>query len=612
MLASYPSSRCSFSSIALLPLLLALLAAVAPVAAQDDDDDLSWVLFDREQFDGNTALDDSGDVQLFWKTGDEYSTFGFAARSEGYLALGFSETGAMTGADIVVGYQGPSGEFVLENRFAEGFVQPELSNEQRYNIRFKEGDQRDGVTAFVFEKKNKADCLQNQVDVTKDSWQWFIYAFSDENTFAQHEEGKYGNKYVKLGASKSISVNEVRDIEDADEFTIVQPEVTIPTNETTYCYTLHKLPEGKKNFILSERPSSSNELLHHLVVYSCFGLSDEVKATAGSEPNCDYETFVNPCTGFLTEWAPGMSGRTFEDGYGKPFGSDSYEYVMLETHYNNPDGIEGETDSSGYTFVYDDKQVETEIGTLTLGDIQVTGWYLEPGKEIVSRSTVCTPECTKNWPSDGITAFSIFFHMHARGVNQRVQIIRDGKEIEPLLSIRSFEYDYQYSKSIPEVKLFPGDRLITTCEFDTSGDDEPVPGGLGSQDEMCFAWVDYYPANEVLICSQIDMSGFPDSPTNGTAAYCLEANGSQENSTFPSESLTAPFESLPESGNTCALATTEGDESSDDNDDDPTQVTSSTSETSSPSSASSIFVSFSWTMFTVMAPLALMCLSQLL
>lgn len=45
----------------------------------------------------------------------------------------------------------------------------------------------------------------------------------------------------------------------------------------------------------------------------------------GKDANCDYKTFSNPCTGFVTEWAPGMSARTFEPGYGKPFGEGHYE-----------------------------------------------------------------------------------------------------------------------------------------------------------------------------------------------------------------------------------------------------------------------------------------------
>lgn len=387
------------------------LLSLLSLASAQSNDDLGWVPFDRQQFNGSASLDTKGDVKLFWKTGDNYSTFGVASRSSGYLALGFSETGAMTGADIAVGYKDTNGAFVFENRHAKGFVTPDVSHDQEKNMRLKEGHQANGVTAFVFEKQNKADCLEEQTDTMFHSWQWFIYAFSQDNNFAQHGPGENGKSYVKLGDGKTISVNEVRDVSGSKNFTVIQPEVTIPKAETTYCYSLQKLPAGKRNYILGERPVQSSPLLHHLVLYGCYGITDETKKMLGQEPRCDYENFSNPCNSFVTEWAPGMSGRTFEPGYGKPFGEELFEYAMFETHYSNPEGLEGQKDEASYTFLYTDQPVETEVGTLTLGDLQVEGWFLEPGKELVSHSTVCTPECTKRWPAEGITAISVFHHM---------------------------------------------------------------------------------------------------------------------------------------------------------------------------------------------------------
>ncbi|KAK5045579.1 hypothetical protein LTR84_009197 [Exophiala bonariae] len=523
---------------------------LAAIAVAQSSNDLSWIPFDRQRFDGNVALDTNGDVQLFWKTGDTNSTFGIASRSSGYLALGFSETGAMTGADIAVGYKDQDGKFTFENRHAMGFITPDVSQDQENNMRLEEGYQADGVTAFVFEKQNKATCLKLQTDVEKDAWQWFIYAHSDDNTFAIHGPGNNGKKYVKLGTGKTISTNDVRDIANAKNFSIVQGETTIPTAETTYCYTLHKMPAGANNYLLGERPNDSSALLHHLVLYACYNLPDEYMDMLGKEPNCNYEEFSNPCNGFVTEWAPGMSGRTFEPGYGKPFGTDHYEYVMLETHYNNPEGIEGAKDNSAYTFLYTEDPVETEIGTLTLGDLQVEGWFLEPGKPLVAHSTVCTPECTDRWPAEGITAVSVFHHMHYRGRNARVQIIRDGKEITPLSTLRDFEYGYQFSKNLDSIQLLPGDKLITTCEFDTSNDTAPVPGGLPSKDEMCFAWVDYYPANSVLACTQINMGSSPENLINGTAALCMESSA-ETPAVYTSPFLTSTFQNLTASGNTC-------------------------------------------------------------
>jgi hypothetical protein len=319
--------------------------------------------------------------------------------------------------------------------------------------------------------------------------------------------------------------------------------------------------------------------MHHLVLYSCYNLSDEWLDMIGKEPNCNWKTFSNPCTGFITEWAPvsttiappkaalhlqkhtclilhllthpqGMSGKTYESGYGKPFGSDYYEYTMLEVHYNNPKGLAGQTDAAHYELVYTEEPVDVEIGSLTLGDLQVEGWFLEPGKELVEHSTVCTPECTGKWPKEGITAISVFHHMHYRGRNARVQIIRDGKEIEPLSKLYDFEYGYQFSKNVDSYKLLPGDKIITTCVYNTMNDTKPVPGGLPSQDEMCFAWVDYYPANTVLACTQYDMGNDPKNPINGTNALCLEKT-SENPDIYPSKFLTSTFQGLPATGDQC-------------------------------------------------------------
>jgi hypothetical protein len=140
--------------------------------------------------------------------------------------------------------------------------------------------------------------------------------------------------------------------------------------------------------------------------------------------------------------------------------------------------------------------------------------------------------------------------MHYRGRNARVQIIRDGKEITPLSTLRDFEYGYQFSKSLNSIQLLPGDQLITTCEFDTSNDTKPVPGGLPSKDEMCFAWVDYYPANNILACTQINMGNSPQNPINGTAAMCLESSAATPD-VYDSPFLTATFQNLSASGNNC-------------------------------------------------------------
>lgn len=548
-------SYCKVGTIFLAPVTVFALAASSMSAAISVTEragrDVSWVPFNHQQFENNIALDGQGQVQLFWTIADTYSTYGIASRSSGYLALGFSDSGAMTGADIALGYRDDSGNFILENRHAGGFVTPQLSKDQTQNIRLREGYQTENATAFVFEKKNSANCLKEQANVRTDSWQWFIYAFSDDNIFEHHKAGNNGKQYIKLGTGKTVSVNEVREIPGAKSFTITQDAITIPANQDIYCYTLHRLPPGKKSFLLGERPPSRSKLLHHLLIYACYSVSDEIESMLGQEPICGIGKFSNPCTGFVTGWAPGMPARTFQPGFGKSFGSDSYEYVMLETHYNNHDGLRDEESSIEYTFLYNNNEVTTEIGTLTLGDLQVGGstWSLEPSMDLVSHTTVCTPECTKRWPSGGITAISVFHHMHRHGRSARIQVIREGREIDLLSSIHNFEYGYQYSQLLNDIKLLPGDRLITTCDYDTSKDSKSVSGGLTSEHEMCVAFVDYYPANNILLCAQYSLANSSENHYEGTAAVCVEAYKSPD--FYTSESLNAPFQHLAVTGNNC-------------------------------------------------------------
>jgi hypothetical protein len=73
----------------------------------------------------------------------------------------------------------------------------------------------------------------------KDAWQWFIYAKSDVNSFAQHAPGNMGKQYIKLGSGKTVSVNEVRPVPNTKNLTITQREVTVPTDvsdPTDYCW----------------------------------------------------------------------------------------------------------------------------------------------------------------------------------------------------------------------------------------------------------------------------------------------------------------------------------------------------------------------------------------
>jgi len=99
-----------------------------------------------------------------------------------------------------------------------------------------------------------------------------------------------------------------------------------------------------------------------------------------------------------------------------------------------------------------------------------------------------------------------------------VSHIRNGVELEPLGRQNYYDWWYQGTSGSPnEVgrKLLPGDRLITHCYYDTTNSlswhdrggtavqnsNEIFGLGEGTDDEMCFNFIAYYPRhNDLKLC----------------------------------------------------------------------------------------------------------------
>lgn len=70
----------------------------------------------------------------------------------------------------------------------------------------------------------------------------------------------------------------------------------------------------------------------------------------------------------------------------------------------------------------------------------------------------------------------------------------------------------------------PGDSFKTYCVYNTEQDDTPVLGGMGTQQEMCFNFVTYYPALDVEECVTIFNKSLEDNAVvlrdGRQTAYC--------------------------------------------------------------------------------------------
>ena len=100
----------------------------------------------------------------------------------------------------------------------------------------------------------------------------------------------------------------------------------------------------------------------------------------------------------------------------------------------------------------------------------------------------------------------IFSYRHLTGVKVFTKHIRGGHELSEL------NRDNHYSQHFQEIRLLktpvqlePGDALINTCVYDTSGRINITLGGFAISEEMCVNYIHYYPKTDLEVCkSSVD------------------------------------------------------------------------------------------------------------
>jgi hypothetical protein len=151
----------------------------------------------------------------------------------------------------------------------------------------------------------------------------------------------------------------------------------------------------------------------------------------------------------------------------------------VEIHYANPRNL-NTTDRSGVRVCGTNTLREHTAGTHWLG----TETILLLGSGAHETTGTCTPTLTepahilRSWP-----------HMHRHGVGMFSEIRRAGGAREVLLDV-PFSFDNQISHET-EFTIFPGDRITTTCRYNT---DTPfVTFGADTEQEMCYNFVIAWP-----------------------------------------------------------------------------------------------------------------------
>jgi hypothetical protein len=175
---------------------------------------------------------------------------------------------------------------------------------------------------------------------------------------------------------------------------------------------------------------------------------------------------------------------------------------MIEMHYDNPNMVSGVTDYSGFQITYIETPRKYNSGSLAVGSDVTPYMVIPPQQENFDVYGICDMSCTgQHLPQEGITVFANMLHTHLAGHGLVLKQYRNGVEVTPPIDQDlNYDFNFQQIRTFPSRKIYPGDKIELQCKYSTSDRMKAVFGGLGTSQEMCLAFLYYYPRSPLLSC----------------------------------------------------------------------------------------------------------------
>ncbi|XP_063244204.1 MOXD1 homolog 1-like [Bacillus rossius redtenbacheri] len=494
-----------------LVLLVLVLAAVLAAAGAQRGRRHSWL--------------DAGRVRLQWgRQGDELVLL-LEAATAGYVGLGFSPGGGMAGADMVVGWvDDASGQpHLLDCWGPEEGAAPLVDGDQNY--RLLRAHQNHSHTVLEFSRALSTCDTSHDVVLGEDTVR-VIWALHGEDPVLQdgrlllqpHSPADRGARSLHLLAEPPRL--EPRPAGLA-RWEVLLRDVELPDNmDTLYWCKIFKAPQlqGKHHMVGYEPvlQSGSAGLVHHMLLYQCVAtqqsatiLDSHVLHPGAACYSADMPAAWEQCLTPVVAWAVGSQGEFLPNHIGLPLAEDHQStFFMLETHYDNPQ-LRRAKDSSGLRVFYTADLRQYDGGMLATG-VAVSPLHVVPPRQPEYRTAgYCNSQCTQRMlPQTGVRLVSVLLHSHLAGRRMRVRHLRDGQEVGVVAQDGHYDYNYQQSRLLGrEVQLLPGDELVTECSYHTVDRTRPTfvrtsapPGGYSTKQEMCLAFILYYPRTSLASC----------------------------------------------------------------------------------------------------------------
>lgn len=233
----------------------------------------------------------------------------------------------------------------------------------------------------------------------------------------------------------------------------------------------------KKRHVIGLAPKVDNKtILHHILLF-------QSSTSFGDTPK-ECAAFGSAAWKLVAGWAPGGNNLELPPEAGFPQEKGTTHWV-LQMHYNSG-SLKGkaETDNSGYELCTTEQLRANDAGVLAFGS---TKFSLPPRSNVTVSCDYKLPNTFQN-----VKFFNASPHMHTRGASMSTERLPGGNGASEMVFDQK-QFDFENQANFPiKTSVAPGDVMRTKCGF-KNPTDMTIGFGEGTNDEMCFNFIGYYP-----------------------------------------------------------------------------------------------------------------------
>ncbi|XP_066291106.1 DBH-like monooxygenase protein 1 isoform X2 [Branchiostoma lanceolatum] len=494
---------------------------------------------------------------LQWRYDADTITFRVEVATLGYVGFGISPNGDMTGSDIVTGFVTDQGETFFYDRYATAKDTPTIDASQDWTL---EASGENGTHTFLQFSRNLVLCDDTDRTIKAGTTR-VIWAYHEEDprhdTELMYHGGTRGARSLMLlsvpqyinhvyslfrqaGTTRVIWAYHEEDPRHDTELMYhggtrgarslmllsVPQDIKLPENvqsiyllntynvlkrETIYWYRGFKVPDlGGKRHIVAFEPvvqAGSEGMVHHMDLYACLEDldADLYDGAQHARHSHDYPRDWISCKITLVAWEVGGEGFHYPKNVGISIGGPGDpNFILMQTHYNNPQRKTGMVDRSGFRLLYTSDLREHDMGFMQLG-VDIASQIIPPGSQAFLMAGTCYPDCLEKAMEEEsiekINVVGVHFHAHLAGRKMRMRHVRNGVELPWLGNDENFDFNFQQTVRLQrEVEVLKGDYLILECTYNTEDRRETTLGGFSTHDEMCLGHILHYPNMKLRRC----------------------------------------------------------------------------------------------------------------